>query len=271
MRRGLDSIAILLHLSFLRSPTGLPIGNVRVVQSRAESGDLRILRRGNVHDLRVVVDVQVSPVGKHGAVFPLAIHSRPRRSAMDRVDDDALRDGRFARNAVIQGSLCEGLIARDEDHLQIIGRVAPGQFLRRLPDDPAAVLVSPVGGQGEEFLRNRVEVRRQGHDLANPSSLSGEPIIAVFIEGHLDLGLPALLLGEDELIDDRPQFRPRLVDQARHAPTGVQQNGDLDQGLGGCLRYFQDGAQLYGRLRSFRRCRCGYTQQDCGQCCCASD
>ena len=61
--------------------------------------------------------------------------------------------------------------------------------------------------------------------------LRGQSVIAVLVEGDLDLRLAPSALGQDELVDDRPQFRPGLVDQSGHAAAGVQQDRHLHERL----------------------------------------
>jgi hypothetical protein len=51
------------------------------------------------------------------------------------------------------------------------------------------------------------------------------------LECHLHDGGFAVLFGVVEFVDDLPKLAFRLLDEAVHAVAGVQQEGDLHQGL----------------------------------------
>ena len=63
---------------------------------------------------------------------------------MNRIYDDALVDRSLARLGVVDRTLRERLIARDEDNLVNIGARTPLQFVHRILDDPAAKFLATI-------------------------------------------------------------------------------------------------------------------------------
>src|SRR5262249_10106441 len=52
-------------------------------------------------------------------------------------------------------------------------------------------------------------------------------VVAVLVERHLDHRRPAVLAGADEVVHDAPELRLGLIDQAIHAVTRIEEEGDL--------------------------------------------
>src|SRR5690606_539349 len=91
-----------------------------------------------------------------------------------------------------------------------------------------AILFAAVDIEREQLFGNGVEVVGERHHEAHPVFTGGGRTLAVFIHGDLQIGLLAVALRGGEFVDDLPQLRARLIDQALHRTAGVEQNRHFD-------------------------------------------
>src|SRR6185436_4913745 len=71
--------------------------------------------------------------------------------------------------------------------------------------------------------------------------------VAVLVDGDLEPGVLAVAGGARVLVDDLPQLRARLADEAVHAARGVEEQGDLDPVVGVRRAGRADGRRLRAR------------------------
>src|SRR5262249_21800857 len=133
-------------------------------------------------------------------------------TAVNRVHDDALPDGRLARRRIIDRPLRERLVASDEDGLEGVGRLAPREALDRVLDDPSAILVAAAGLQLEQLFGNLVEVVGERRNQADVAGARGERVLAVLKQRYFELRSFSVLLRVDELVDDFPKLALGLFD-----------------------------------------------------------
>jgi len=181
-------------------------------------------------DLPVLVDAHELPVGQPGAVLPIGPHTLVQRAAEDRVHRDALGGGCLAGRPVVDVALGKGLVAGDEDALDVLVRRAPREVPSGAVDHAAAELAAAVRLQREECFRHLVQVSGERHDESDKAFLRGQPVIAVLVESDFQLRHLAAQPERRELADDLPQLRPGLIDQAVHAVRRIQEQCHLDLG-----------------------------------------
>ena len=85
--RGEVRVGVLCGLTFLCRLALLPVRQVRPVEPNAKFGDLLVLRRGDVDELAVLVDVEIAAVGEDRAVLPVPVDAVPLAAAVNRVDE----------------------------------------------------------------------------------------------------------------------------------------------------------------------------------------
>ncbi len=78
------------------------------------------------------------------------------------------------------------------------------------------------------FLSRRLSRFAVRQHLPDIAFLGREAGIAVLVQGHLQLGIRAVLLGFDQLVDDAPQLGLGRVDEPVHAVARVEEQGYLD-------------------------------------------
>lgn len=211
--------------------TVFAIDDVGLVQLDAETGDFFVLGGLDVNDGLVLINGEEAAFGEGGPGAPAAVFAFALLAAVDGIDDDAFLDGLLAGFLGIDGPLGEGLVASDEDGLVGLAIFVPGELVERIPDDGAAEFAAAVGGELEELLGDSVEVSGEWQDLADVVGADAEIVIAVLVEGDLDDGDFIPLFGVVEFIDDFPELAFGLLNEAVHAVTGIQEDGNLDEGL----------------------------------------
>ena len=179
-------------------------------------------------DGAVLVDDHEFPAGERGAVVPRSGDAFIARSAVDRVDDHALRKPVLAGLPGIDWTLGEGFVAGDEDGLVGPGIGVPCQVRHGALDDGAAVFLAAVGLEREHLFADLVEIAGERLDLADVVVSDVLVVVAVFKKRDFDKRRLAIAAGVDEGVDDFPKLGFRLIDQAVHAVGGVEQQGDLD-------------------------------------------
>ena len=205
----------------------LPEREVGGVERGAEAQDLVVLRGRDVLGDPVLVD-------RHEIRRRQRRRSRPRGlaiAAVDQLDRDVPGRGEGHRRSGADLALIEALVAGHEHEPQRRRIVRPRQRGDRGLDRLARELAAAVGEQRVELLGHPVEVRGERQHLPDEVALGRDGVVAVLEQRELDADAADLAVDDAgqlaEVVDQLPQGRARLVDQAVHAARGVEHERDL--------------------------------------------
>ena len=212
-----DRVRIGFLLHFGRFPAAGSVAQIGFVELQTELGDALVLRCDDVCDNFVLIDHQKIPAAQSRAIVPCAVDPFLTAAAMDRVDDDPLREGFLGCGAGIDPTLGERLVAGDEDRFVGFPVIVPSEIAEGALDHRTAVFLSTIGFEGEKLRAEIIEIAGQRTDQADPIVSDGIAVIAVFVKRDLDERCLAIALRIDEGVDDFPKLRFRLIDQAVHA------------------------------------------------------